>query len=75
LINLSIKKRRIAADGCRRIAVCSNSVHGLTADLICAIAYNIKSGQRPQEVARLSQLRLHPNDINGEVDFVQFPMA
>ena len=42
---------------------------------------SIKSGQRPLEncllcklCARLSQLRLYPNDINGEVLFAQFHM-
>jgi hypothetical protein len=35
----------------------------------------IKSGQRPQEVARLSQSGLYLNDTNGEVEFEQFPMA
>ena len=36
-ISYGIKKRRIAADGCRRIATCSNSVHSSAADLICVI--------------------------------------
>ncbi|MBR6743698.1 MAG: hypothetical protein IKM00_00570, partial [Clostridia bacterium] len=42
-----LKKRRIAADGCRRIAVDYDSVHGSTADLICVISYGIKKRVTP----------------------------
>ena len=31
-----------------------------------------KSGQRPQEVACPSQLRLYPNNTNGEFELEQF---
>ena len=34
------KKRRIAAEGCRRIEISSDSVHSFSADLICRISYS-----------------------------------
>ena len=44
-----IKKRRIAADGCHRIAVYSDSAHSSSADLIYAISYSLKN---PEAVKR-----------------------
>ena len=41
-ISYGIKKRRIAADGCRRIAVCSDFVPCLTAEPFYAISYSVK---------------------------------
>ena len=34
----------------------------------------LKSGQRPLELARLSEFHLYRNNANGEVGFAQFPM-
>jgi len=36
---------------------------------------NIKSGQRPPEVARLSEFFLYRNNANGEAVFEQFPIV
>ena len=41
------KKRRIAADGCRRIAVCSDFVPCSTAEPFYAISYSVKKRATP----------------------------